>query len=94
MKTFQQSRSRRSVVGKPTHANANRAAYLSANLAARAFTVASDPYFGPGEYRPDNASGRRLIAHELTHVLQQRGTELRPQREANTLLSLPVKFTW
>lgn len=47
-------------------------ARLSAGLAARAFTVGPDVFFGTGEYRPGTASGRHLLAHELTHVLQQR----------------------
>lgn len=45
---------------------------LSSSLSARAFTVGRDLYFGPGEYQPSTADGRRLIAHELTHVMQQR----------------------
>jgi hypothetical protein len=68
------------------HADA-QAARLSADLAARAFTVGSDVYFGGGEYRPGEGEGRRLIAHELTHVLQQRGAEQQVQREAIELNS-------
>lgn len=49
----------------------DRAAGLSASLSARAFTVGRDVFFGGGEYRPGTASGRHLLAHELTHVLQQ-----------------------
>lgn len=45
---------------------------LFRSLSARAFTVGRDLYFGPGEYQPSTADGRRLIAHELTHVMQQR----------------------
>ena len=41
------------------------------SLRARAFTVGSDIFFGAGHYRPDSARGRRLMAHELTHVIQQ-----------------------
>jgi hypothetical protein len=44
---------------------------LARSLDARAFTLGSSIVFGPGEYRPGNAAGRHLIAHELTHVLQQ-----------------------
>lgn len=39
---------------------------------ARAYTVGRDVVFAAGEYRPDTAAGQRLLAHELTHVLQQR----------------------
>ena len=41
-------------------------------LHARAFTSGRDIAFGPGEYAPMTATGGRLMAHELTHVLQQR----------------------
>jgi hypothetical protein len=49
------------------------AAALSRAVSARAFTVGSDIFFGSGEYRPDTAGGRELLAHELAHVVQQRG---------------------
>ena len=39
---------------------------------ARAYTVGRDVVFAAGEYRLDTAAGQRLLAHELTHVLQQR----------------------
>lgn len=40
-------------------------------LGARAFTLGNDVVFGRGEYRPMTHAGRRLLAHELTHVVQQ-----------------------
>jgi hypothetical protein len=46
------------------------AAASAAAVGARAYTVGSSIVFGRGEPTPD-ASGRRLLAHELTHVLQQ-----------------------
>ncbi|CAG0995837.1 hypothetical protein GEOBC_02640 [Geobacteraceae bacterium] len=42
-------------------------------LNAHAYTVGRDVVFGAGEYAPGSDSGRRLIAHELTHVVQQDG---------------------
>lgn len=48
-----------------------RADELARRLAADAFTYGSDIYFSEGNYRPETASGRRLLAHELTHVVQQ-----------------------
>lgn len=48
-------------------------AAISTGLAARAFTHGSDIYFGPGAYDPASSSGRHLLAHELTHVVQQTG---------------------
>jgi len=41
-------------------------------LNARAFTKGSDIYFAPGHYRVDTSVGLGLLAHELTHVVQQR----------------------
>jgi hypothetical protein len=52
-----------------------QAADTAAALHARAFTVGPDIAFGAGEYAPDSPDGRRLLAHELTHVLQQGDAE-------------------
>ncbi len=38
---------------------------------ARAFTFGKNVVFGAGEYAPDTAEGKKLLAHELTHVIQQ-----------------------
>jgi hypothetical protein len=46
---------------------------LARSVQARAFTTGSDIFFAQGEYRPQSSSGRELLAHELTHVVQQRG---------------------
>jgi Domain of unknown function (DUF4157) len=47
------------------------AAEAAAAISARAFTVDHDIVFGAGEYAPQTESGRRLLSHELTHVIQQ-----------------------
>jgi hypothetical protein len=49
------------------------AAELARSVSARAFTTGSDVYFAEGEHRPGTGEGDRLLAHELTHVVQQRG---------------------
>lgn len=54
------------------HAGAQADA-LSRQFAARAFTYGNNIVFAGGEYRPDSFAGRRLLAHELTHVVQQSG---------------------
>jgi hypothetical protein len=46
---------------------------LARSVSARAFTVGNDVFFSAGAYQPQTAGGRHLIAHELTHVSQQRG---------------------
>jgi hypothetical protein len=39
---------------------------------AKAYTVGNEVVFGSGTYQPDTADGRHTLAHELTHVVQQR----------------------
>ena len=46
-------------------------AQANQSLNARAFTVGTDIYFRPGEYNPASQDGKMLIAHELSHVVQQ-----------------------
>ena len=46
-----------------------RAAELSRRLNARALSVGHDVAFAPGEYEPRSLQGRRLLAHELSHVI-------------------------
>jgi hypothetical protein len=50
-----------------------QAAAISKSVNAKAFTVGRSIAFGSGEYAPGTAMGRKLLAHELTHVLQQKG---------------------
>jgi hypothetical protein len=47
------------------------AADLAASLSARAFTIGDRIVFGRNEYAPGSATGQALLAHELTHVVQQ-----------------------
>jgi hypothetical protein len=44
---------------------------MNQELNAKAFTVGSDIYFNEGQYQPSSENGRRLLAHELTHTIQQ-----------------------
>jgi len=51
------------------------------SINAQAYTVGNDVVFGGGKYQPDSPAGQRVLAHELTHVVQQRsgpveGTEV------------------
>lgn len=48
-----------------------QAADTAQELNARAFTVGNTIAFNKGEYQPGTGAGRRLLAHELTHVVQQ-----------------------
>ena len=51
----------------------SRAVDLSQDIQAKAFTYGNDIYFNRGQYSPDTTQGQHLIAHELTHVVQQNG---------------------
>ena len=53
-----------------THTDAH-AARTAGAIDARAFTVGADIAFGAGQFSPDSQAGRHLLAHELTHVVQQ-----------------------
>lgn len=58
--------------GVRVHADAG-AESLAHQLDAEAFTVGQDVYFGAGRFAPGTAEGDHLLAHELTHVVQQGG---------------------
>jgi len=60
----------------------SHAIQMNQGLNARAFTHGSDIYFNKGEYSPNSSAGKKLLAHELTHVVQQGNNNL-IQREAN-----------
>ena len=48
-----------------------QAAEMNRDLHAKAFTHGRNIYFNQGNFAPDSSSGKRLLAHELTHVVQQ-----------------------
>jgi hypothetical protein len=59
--------------GVNIHSN-NEAATMSKTIGARAFTYGNDVYFNQGRYNPDTKQGKHLLAHELTHVVQQKSS--------------------
>jgi hypothetical protein len=61
------------------HTGSN-AVQMNRQLQARAFTFGSDIYFNSGEYKPESSTGKSLLAHELTHVVQQNGDAQKIQR--------------
>ena len=69
-RAFYESRFGRDLSDVRVHVGPSAAASARA-LSARAFTVGRDVVMGEGEFRPQTADGRRLLAHELTHVVQQ-----------------------
>lgn len=58
--------------GVRVHTDA-KADSLNRSLQARAFTTGQDIFFRSGEYNPSSGGGKELVAHELTHVVQQNG---------------------
>lgn len=59
---------------------------LNQSIQAKAFTTGNDVFFKQGEYNPSSRSGQELIAHELTHVVQQnQGAVQRQTLNANVV---------
>jgi len=84
--------------GVRIHADAH-AAESARVMNALAYTVGRDVVFGPGQYVPQSETGRRLIAHELTHVVQQsdagtaRGQPLQRQPDETSTKETPPTQT-
>lgn len=70
---FFSARFRHDFAGVRVHADAAAARSAHA-INALAYTVGRDIVFGAGQYAPDTRAGQRLLAHELTHVVQQGGS--------------------
>ena len=62
-----------------------KAIEMSRGIQAKAFTHGNDIYFNAGEFRPHTSGGKRLLAHELAHTIQQGGKVSRStvQREGD-----------
>jgi hypothetical protein len=76
VRSFMETRFGADFSGVRVHADAHAAA-LSGQLSAQAFTVGREIYFGGHQFQPNTQSGRELIAHELTHTIQQGGAAQR-----------------
>lgn len=63
-----------------------RAAESARALKAHAYTVGNDIAFNEGQFAPDSFQGRTLLAHELTHVIQNTPTTIQRQAEQGTSL--------
>ena len=73
------------------HSN-TQAAETAGLLKAQAFTIGNDVVFGSGQYLPETVRGKRLLAHELTHVIQQKGVPRQLQRKSAPLgIRVPEK---
>ena len=65
-----------------------KAVDLARDLSAQAFTVGRDVVFGAEQYAPSTSVGKRLLAHELTHVAQQLGDQAQVKPAKTHLLPL------
>lgn len=72
-RAFFESRFGANFSGVRVHTDSN-ANHLARSINAKAFTVGKDVVFGLGQYTPETSSGRRLLGHELTHVIQQKNS--------------------
>lgn len=72
--------------GARIHTN-QQAGVAARDINASAFTVGQDIYFGEGQYQPDTKQGKHLLAHELTHTLQQANG--RSALQSNAVVSHP-----
>src|SRR6185436_13163789 len=57
----------------------SKASELSENINAKAFTHGQDIYFKEGNYNPQSESGKELLAHEVTHTVQQTSGMVQPK---------------
>ena len=69
-RSFFESRMGQDFSGVRVHTD-NNASESAKDINARAYTRSSDIVFGSGEYQPGTDGGKKLLAHELTHVVQQ-----------------------
>jgi uncharacterized protein DUF4157 len=72
VRTFMEQRFDRDFSDVRIH-RSESAAESAASIDARAYTSGNDIVFNSGEYQPNTPSGQRLLAHELTHTVQQTG---------------------
>lgn len=69
-RSFMESRFQHDFSGVRVHTG-SEAGELNQSLHARAFTVGNNVVFGKGQYSPETIAGKHLLAHELTHTIQQ-----------------------
>jgi len=79
-RTFMETRFGHDFSQVKVHEN-SRAATSATAINAKAYTLGSHIVFAAGQYQPESNQGRRLLAHELAHTVQQGGTAARVQRD-------------
>lgn len=81
-KNYMESRFGTDFSGVKIHTDSN-AIQLSRELNAQAFTVGNNIYFNEGKYNPNSTQGKHLLAHELTHTVQQGGIKRKIQKSCH-----------
>jgi hypothetical protein len=73
--------------------NDSNSVSMNKEVNAQAFTYGSDIYFNEGKYQPNTSEGQHLLAHEMTHVVQQSPSiEKKADKEnANQTLEIGVR---
>lgn len=66
----------------------SKAVQMSEQLGAQAFTHGNDVYFNKGNYNPNSKEGKHLLAHELTHTIQQTGSKTSNKVQKKDMLQL------
>jgi hypothetical protein len=65
---------------------------MNKDLSAQAFTHGQDIYMSAGKYSPGSDAGKRLLAHELTHVVQQSGSQARASDVSTLRIQRALNF--
>jgi hypothetical protein len=81
-KSFMESRFESNFLDVNIHTG-DYAIQLAKDLNAKAFTTGKDIFFNSGNYNPGTETGKHLLAHELTHVIQQGGQSQYIQRSVD-----------
>ena len=68
-----------------------KAEQMSKKIGAQAFTHGNDIYFNEGKYNPDSKEGKHLLAHELTHTIQQGNRSSNPNVQASFSSTISIK---
>ncbi len=75
----------------------NTAVQMNRDLNAQAFTYGNNIFFNKGKYNPEASDGKKLLAHELTHTIQQKGGSLdsiQREQSAGCVDSVPYRGTF
>ena len=71
----------------------SKAADMNSSIGAKAFTHGKDIYFNKGQYNPSSQGGKHLLAHELTHTVQQGAAEMKEEKDKGaSILQMAPEF--